>query len=67
MDMAKFKSQMLNKLASKDGIERERKTVTLYLHRLNFEEFRTAIKPLSPSQVIDAFILETIEAEKKKK
>jgi len=65
--MAKFKSEILNKLASKDDSERDRKTVTLYLHRKNFESFRSAIKPLSPSQVIDAFILETIESEKKKK
>lgn len=36
--------------------ERERKAVTIYLHRTKFDEFREAIKPATPSQLIDAFI-----------
>lgn len=68
-NMAKFKSELLNKLAKEDksGKDRIRKPVTLYLHRQNFEKFKEAIKPLSPSQVFDAFIVETMGSEKKGK
>lgn len=38
------------------GHERERKAVTLYLNRAKFDEFRDAVDPGTPSQLIDAFI-----------
>lgn len=67
--MAKFKSNLLNKLTEKHQEkrkERARKPITVYLNRQNFEQFKDTIAPLSPSEVFDAYISETIGAEKKK-
>lgn len=67
-DMSKFKTDLLNKLsdAEKSDKDRVRQPVTMYLHRQNFKAFKKLVAPLSPSQVFDAFILETIGKEKKK-
>jgi hypothetical protein len=68
--MAKFKSNMLNKLAEKQlstkAVQRARQSITVYLNRKNFEIFKDTIAPLSPSEVFDAYISETIGVEKKK-
>lgn len=67
MDMAKYKTELLNELAEKKPKERDRKPVTMYLHRQNFESFKKLIKPLSPSEVFDKYIFDTLNVEKKKK
>ena len=66
-NMAKFKSDLLNKLSEKPRGNRARKAKTLYLHGENFEKFKKILKPLSPSEVIDAYMEQVIEAEKNKK
>lgn len=67
VDMAKFKTELLNSMNAETKRGRDRQNVTVYLHRKNFTEFKKMIKPLTPSQVFDRWILETLEAETKKK
>lgn len=68
-DMAKFKSDLLNKLADKKAKpnERARKPKTLYLNGENFEIFKKILKPVSPSEAFDEYMIRTIESETKKK
>lgn len=69
-DMAKFKSDLLNKIADRKEsapAERERGPKTLYLNLETFSKFKKIISPLSPSIAFDEFMEETIKGEQKKK
>ena len=68
-DMAKFKTNLLNKLADKkeNAPMRVRAAKTVYLNTKKFEVFKKLIKPLSPSEAFDEFMDQTIESENKKK
>lgn len=66
IDMTKFKSEMLNKIASSRGTA-NRGAVHLYLDKDVYAEFKKTIDPLAVGEVIETFMREIVETEKRKK
>lgn len=63
IDMSKFKSDLLQKIELKAV---KRGAVSLYLDKDLYAKFKTAIEPLTISEVIEGFMKQVVETETKK-